>query len=461
MTTMLYDVPRRLSPGEMPLTSLAQFQHANLTADDIALSVGHQPAYAAGNSYATPFVARDSTVQARDDVYATWHPPSETNFQRTRSRRYFDLAYLLNASLWDGYFFSTIPPAAVQPVPTAASLEPMNPRFRLTVTAQEDATAGNVLDGEKAAAHVVIDGAFNINSTSVDAWAAVLGGMKNLPSLPHAATATTDAVFPRSLRQTGAGQSSPVGDSAAAYQGIRQLTDAQVRALAEAIVKQVRLRGPFVSLSHFINRALVPATTTADPDGLGFHGALQAALDHPDVAINTLSFPVSAGGAAAADRVMIPTTAQVDVTATHDDRFARGTWSLYADGVNFTAGLPTIPPVPPATAPTSTHASRSAGIPGWLTQADVLQVIGPVLAARSDTFLIRTYGEVINPVTNTITGRAWCEAVVQRQADYVQPGTAPTGNLPEESGAALTTENQRFGRQFKVVSFRWLNANDI
>lgn len=117
--------------------------------------------------------------------------------------------------------------------------------------------------------------------------------------------------------------------------------------------------------------------------------------------------------------------------------------------------------MPPATVPTSTHASRSTGIPGWLTQADVLQAVGPVLAARSDTFLVRTYGEVINPITNTITGRAWCEAVVQRQADYVQSATSPAGNLPEETGVALTTENQRFGRQFKVVSFRWLNANDI
>ncbi|HEY9248429.1 MAG TPA: hypothetical protein VIO38_04830, partial [Rariglobus sp.] len=237
-------------------------------------------------------------------------------------------------------------------------------------------------------------------------------------------------------------------------------TDTQVRALAEAIVKQVRLRGPFVSLSHFINRALVPATTTDDPHGLGFYGALQAALDHPDVAINTLSFPVSPTGAAEDDRVRIPTSTQVDVPDTHTDRFRRGTWALYADGVNFTAGLPTLPPVPPATEPTPI-VSRSTGIPGWLTQADVLQAIGPVLAARSDTFLVRTYGEVINPVTQTVTGRAWCEAVVQRTADYVQSGTASAGNLPEETGAALMDVNRRFGRQFKIVSFRWLNASDI
>jgi len=53
-------------------------------------------------------------------------------------------------------------------------------------------------------------------------------------------------------------------------------------------------------------------------------------------------------------------------------------------------------------------------------QGDVLQSIGSVLTARSDTFVIRTYGEVLNPLDSTAApiSRAWCEAVVQRLPDY-------------------------------------------
>jgi hypothetical protein len=92
--------------------------------------------------------------------------------------------------------------------------------------------------------------------------------------------------------------------------------------------------------------------------------------------------------------------------------------------------------------------------PKYLTQADVVSSLGPQLTARSDTFVIRTYGETINPVTQEIEGRAWCEAVVQRLPDYV----APSINQPADtaSGANIT-----FGRRLKIVSFRWLTPSEI
>ncbi len=100
---------------------------------------------------------------------------------------------------------------------------------------------------------------------------------------------------------------------------------------------------------------------------------------------------------------------------------------------------------------------RSTAIPGWLTQADVLQAIGPVISARSDTFTIRTYGEVANPVTGETSARAWCEAVVQRLPDYVNT-TDPATVAP----ASLTAgDNKTFGRRFRVVSFRWLSPDAI
>ena len=98
---------------------------------------------------------------------------------------------------------------------------------------------------------------------------------------------------------------------------------------------------------------------------------------------------------------------------------------------------------------------RSTGIPGWLTQADVLQVIGPSLTTRSDTFRIRTYGEALDS-NGVSVAKAYCEAVVQRVPAYVDPA-----NASSERGTELTTLNQTYGRQFKIVSFRWLSSNEI
>jgi len=100
-------------------------------------------------------------------------------------------------------------------------------------------------------------------------------------------------------------------------------------------------------------------------------------------------------------------------------------------------------------------ASRAAFAPGFLTQADMLNSLGPVLTARSDTFRIRVYGDVQNPTTTNIEGKAWCEAIVQRVPDYIE-STVDAWTTP-----ATGTPSATFGRRFKIVSFRWLSANDI
>ena len=91
--------------------------------------------------------------------------------------------------------------------------------------------------------------------------------------------------------------------------------------------------------------------------------------------------------------------------------------------------------------------------PKYLTQADLLSTLGPQLAARSDTFTIRTYGETTNPATASVGSRAWCEAVVQRMPDYVDDST--------DAWAGSAGTNLTFGRRFKIVSFRWLTPQDI
>jgi hypothetical protein len=81
-----------------------------------------------------------------------------------------------------------------------------------------------------------------------------------------------------------------------------------------------------------------------------------------------------------------------------------------------------------------------------------------VLFPRSDTFVIRTYGEAVNPLTSNVEGRAWCEAVVQRFPDYFNK----TADGAEVAPGALTSDlNKVNGRRFKVLSFRWLTRSDI
>ena len=97
-------------------------------------------------------------------------------------------------------------------------------------------------------------------------------------------------------------------------------------------------------------------------------------------------------------------------------------------------------------------------------QADIMTALAPVLFPRSDTFVIRSYGEALNPTTSTtaapvVEGRAWCEAIVQRIPDYFD-ATAATGDAAEVA-PPNSAINQALGRRFKIVSFRWLTRSDI
>jgi hypothetical protein len=85
----------------------------------------------------------------------------------------------------------------------------------------------------------------------------------------------------------------------------------------------------------------------------------------------------------------------------------------------------------------------------------VLQVIGSSIAPRSDTFRIRSYGEALD-ANGAPIAKAYCEAIVQRTPLYVDPA-----NDPSLRGTQLSTINRIYGRQFKIVSFRWLTAQEI
>lgn len=84
-----------------------------------------------------------------------------------------------------------------------------------------------------------------------------------------------------------------------------------------------------------------------------------------------------------------------------------------------------------------------------LTQADILTALAPYLRTRSDTFVVRTFGDAVNPATGITEAEARIEATVQRLPATVDAGdnlTQPTGSL---------------GRQFKIISLRWLTQKDF
>lgn len=441
--TILFSIPSQFA-------SLAQLQHADLTGDDLGASIAHQPGNAFGNSYASPFVKRELTAQARTN-YELIGNPNRSGTNTIDPSKYYDLSHLLNTALWDGYFFSTIPRTG-SPAPENPTLVRFNPNDSSTNI--RDAT------GVAVAPLLFVDGAFNVNSTDKNAWKAFLASARHLK---HAADTSNnpEAAFPRGLEQISPSANPPTGHDADSFSGFRRLTDPQLDTLVEEIVKQVRLRGPFVSVSHFVNRAL--AKLDAQP-ALSRSGALQSAIDESgaNIAFQAKKNAFSSPDFSAADDTVTlrwksgAPRADFDGTKTDNrpglpdyaqssaDQNYGSVASIFAD----TKMLSDAKYIPE-------QGFRSTGIPGWLTQADVLQVIGPSITAKSDTFRIRAYGEALD-ASGKSTAKAWCEAIVQRTPSYVDPANVPTAR-----GAELSDINKTYGRKYQIVSFRWLSPQEI
>ncbi len=386
-----------------PLQSLAQFRHANLAGS------GYMPlvTYTAGESRAHPYIGSAATT-------GQW--------PTTRSLM-LDHTWFANEALWDNYFLSTI-------ADQTGFLFKARPRSREEVLREffEDGTRlpnsrfaplrpGVVpegLDGAEgwrhSAAHLLLEGGFNVNSTSEKAWVAVLSSLRET-EIQLASGVDPEAEgygsFPR-VRTPSEGNmdSGAIVTRRLRWQGYRRLTDEQVEELAREIVREIRNRGPFLSLAEFVNRGVGPAS-----DAANLKGALQAAIDRS--AINQ-------GGAGEG----------LELTR---DRF---TQCAYA-------------------APEVAEGNSAEGSPSHLSQGDVLSVIGSRIAPRSDTFRIRAYGEARERAGTTVLARAWCEAVVQRVPEYVDPALDPAA-LPEAG-----SPNDRFGRRLQVVQFRWLAPDEV
>ena len=335
-----------------------------------------------------------------------------------------------NANNWfDRYYFSSVPRD------TNTTWNPKNGDVLANSSiivfdqsphlATPAATLLNNLQSSNSSEWLLLRDSFNVNSTSVAAWRAMLGGV--LPALANpaaggangndyqwdalpvpdnekisatwryynyngAAEATINLRnaffrFPQTGTNVRGNFAALTGNLASGTQknredasytfGVRTLTDAQVDRLANNVVNLIKAHTslPFASVGDFVNS-----------------GILQAAID-ADATIN------APGGAA-----------------------------------NPIVG----------------------GSPGFLSQGDIFELIGHRLVARSDTFTIRAYGDVINEVSGEVEARAWVEATVQRIP--VKHGTAAdSGNNMTNTGSGAGN----FGRQFRILKLRWLDQNEI
>ncbi len=420
---ILYQVPTR------PLVSLAQLVHA-----DIGL-LDTDSGYAIGNSMASPWL--DSL-----DKVVSW--PTTGGGEQER----VDLSYAANLGLWDRTFFSGFnagtaksADGTAQPHATVALAvdalfagrqsnddrsDDVLANRRMTwgryplATTGDTALKASFLDPTRSAKQLVNEGAFNVNSTSVAAWKAQLAS--GFQALASGMTAVPEHPFSRQHPPTGESVDVSGSGNANRWSTYRSLSEADgtLTKLAEAIVAEVRARGPFMSLSDFVNRRLVT-------DANGRKGALQAAIDA------VASPAINAG----------------------------------VNGTTVGAASPRIRQ-PGAISPTGSAADIpvALGRPDMVLQSDILAALGPGLSARSDTFVIRAYGEHKG-------AGAWCEVTVQRTPEWVVPSneepnkpkadyravTATRGMVldTQERNPALGAVNHRLGRRFVIVGFRWVN----
>jgi hypothetical protein len=409
----LYDIPLA------PIQTLAGLNGANPGG-----SSGYLPRFAQpiGNSWAHPLISPEKMSETGPDGYG-----------------YLDHSFLLNLALYDGFYFSGLADqtgdfgAGETTKSLAANFSAGtgldDPRMLFyppsgKIAADFAAVAALPTAYKTVAAWQAMAGAFNINSTSVPAWKAMLASIHDSQSVANqraAAGATTGltalkAVSSGKVRisrmrlpgSSSAADGAPVADGY--WLGPREYTDADLQTLAENIVKQVRLRGPFLSMAEFVNRRLGSAS-----DEKSQRGALQQAIDDSNLN-QSLALKAIAGF-------------EIPVSSVANYKYK-----------NVTAG----------------SGASYQGAPGYLTQADLLNVLGNAATARSDTFTIRGYGES-RDASGKIMASATCEAVLQRVSNWIDSTDAV--DVPVAS--LMSATNKAFGRRFLVTSFRWLSAGEI
>ena len=274
----------------------------------------------------------------------------------------------------------------------------------------QEASPDDVVTAREPARYLMVANRFNINSTSIDAWKAVLSSLRlgdfshlywpdentsDLNTLHLSQDSGVQGSFTRfshSLEETYQAPASPVtngtADSAFYRHGTRRFSSGEFEVFAQEIVRLIKQRGmPFQSMEEFIS-----GSSTGDGS------LLEQAIK------NVFTDPV-----------------------TKRQRWYHG-WETSEEDSK-------------SESPTDIdHFS-----PGFLTQADILTAIGPMLAPRSDTFKIRVLSSCLDDF-GELAGTAAIEAVLQRMPE-ASDATAPPGISAD--------------REWKLISMCWLQGSEI
>lgn len=422
--------------GDIGPFSLGHFQHANLSV------YGWQPSYAFGNAQAEPRLN------------------DRGSFKSSSQSELYDNSYILNASVWDSYYLSTIPQDG------SITIEPgmRMPNSRQIITNEIPFESDDLINSEgfnRSAANVMIHGGFNVNSTSPTAWKAFLtgllgqtvqtrlGAVSNSHSKEDSVIAVGRFISPllAEPEEVTDDRLDLAYEDPSTWASSRTLNASEIDILTNRIVTEVKNRGPFLSLSDFVNRRLSPSEDEADTaEELVYQqvlGTLQAAINKATIEDRVINY-----------HLYEKDNGDINNTGFRTVKKARD-WST----INF-SNFVSAPSEESMFGHPKSKIDSEGGLiqsytPMFLSQADILSKIGPSITVRGDTYTVRAYGESLDTNGN-VAARAWCEAVVQRsvrpvnwdgtQDDLIQP------DLPTESG---------FGRKFNIISFRWLNEEDV
>jgi hypothetical protein len=283
------------------------------------------------------------------------------------------------------------------------------------------------LQSEASAQYLLVKDAFNINSTSVPAWRALLGGV--LPTLADPADAAPD------------------GDD---YFWNSPDLSANWRYFDGTVTdKTIPLRNVFFRFPQ-----------TAPDLGVDYT-AWNGDLD-PARAANVRRRATYRGGVRVLTNSQVDLLAQSVVTALKGRTRPFESVTQFVDTGILQDAIDSIP---------SINASLPEGSAAYLSQGDILEQIGHRLFARSDTFIIRVYGDVTEPTVFTrgsdaaheipkVTSRVWLEATVQRTPIKHPTADDPDNNMtPTNPAAGVQVGN--FGRQFRILNIRWLRPDEV